>query len=199
MQKEPIRDLDVVREALAGSIPDPAVLSLLGTTNLAALGHAVNSVVVAHSGTAQLAAYNGLLSFVGDIVTYRRDVFASEALYDEIRDVLKPYVGQLRQSRTPQQLQAAYVGLCNAIVILATPSSQPADNAGTALSDLNPDTSRIQALEQENLQLHRRVAELEAARRAYASEFPLTEDGEPDVGSIHANIRKMKADLAKAG
>lgn len=37
------------------------------------------------------------------------------------------------------------------------------------------------------------VAELEAARIAYASEFPLNEDGEPDTGNIHANIRKLKA------
>lgn len=37
-----------------------------------------------------------------------------------------------------------------------------------------------------------RIAELEAARRAYASEFPL-KDGQPDVGSIHANIRILKA------
>lgn len=41
-----------------------------------------------------------------------------------------------------------------------------------------------------------RVRELEAARMAYASEFPLNEEGEPDVGSVHANIRKLKAALA---
>lgn len=31
---------------------------------------------------------------------------------------------------------------------------------------------------------------------AYASEFPLNADGEPDVGSIHANIRALKARAA---
>lgn len=31
-----------------------------------------------------------------------------------------------------------------------------------------------------------------AARLGYASEFPRAADGEPDVGSIHANIRAMK-------
>jgi hypothetical protein len=41
-----------------------------------------------------------------------------------------------------------------------------------------------------------RIAELEAARIAYASEFPLNADGEPDVGNIHANIRKLKSDVA---
>lgn len=38
-----------------------------------------------------------------------------------------------------------------------------------------------------------RIAELESARIAYASEFPLNADGEPDVGNVHANIRAMKA------
>lgn len=43
-----------------------------------------------------------------------------------------------------------------------------------------------------------RLGELEAARMAYASEFPLAEDGEPDVGNIHANIRKLKAQVSAA-
>lgn len=41
----------------------------------------------------------------------------------------------------------------------------------------------------------KRIAGLEAARFAYASEFPPNEDGDPDVGSIHENIRKLKAKL----
>lgn len=45
----------------------------------------------------------------------------------------------------------------------------------------------------ENEQLKRRIAQLEAARIAYASEFQLNEDGDPDVGNIHANIRALKA------
>ena len=43
-----------------------------------------------------------------------------------------------------------------------------------------------------------RIAELEAARIAYAREFPVNADGDPDVGSIHANIRALKAELAAA-
>ncbi len=42
----------------------------------------------------------------------------------------------------------------------------------------------------------KRLAELEAALFAYASEFPLNADGEPDVGSIHENIRKLKKQVA---
>lgn len=35
--------------------------------------------------------------------------------------------------------------------------------------------------------------QLKAARIAYASEFPPDENGDPDVGNIHANIRALKA------
>lgn len=42
----------------------------------------------------------------------------------------------------------------------------------------------------------RRINELEAARMAYANEFPLNSEGEPDVGNIHENIRAIKAELA---
>ena len=41
-----------------------------------------------------------------------------------------------------------------------------------------------------------RVQQLEAARIAYAREFLPDENGDPDVGNIHANIRKLKAQLA---
>jgi hypothetical protein len=45
-----------------------------------------------------------------------------------------------------------------------------------------------------------RIAELEAARIAYASEFEPDTEGLPDVGSIHENIRALKSKLeARAG
>ena len=46
--------------------------------------------------------------------------------------------------------------------------------------------------------LRAQLDELKAARIAYANEFPLNADGEPDVGNIHANIRSLKAQLAEA-
>jgi hypothetical protein len=58
----------------------------------------------------------------------------------------------------------------------------------------SPAADANRRLLKENEELRRRVSELEAARIAYASEFPLTEDGDPDVGNIHANIRKLKAE-----
>ena len=38
----------------------------------------------------------------------------------------------------------------------------------------------------------------QASRIAYANEFPLNADGEPDVVNVHANIRSLKAQLAEA-
>lgn len=37
--------------------------------------------------------------------------------------------------------------------------------------------------------------QLRAAQMAYASEFAMNEDGEPDVGSIHANIKALRTCL----
>lgn len=52
------------------------------------------------------------------------------------------------------------------------------------------------AAEAEIARLTAELAGLRAARMAYASEFPLDAEGEPDVGSIHQNIRARKAKLA---
>jgi DNA repair exonuclease SbcCD ATPase subunit len=49
------------------------------------------------------------------------------------------------------------------------------------------------------IELERSIAELEAARIAYASEFEPDADGDPDVGNIHANIRALKAQLSAIG
>ena len=50
----------------------------------------------------------------------------------------------------------------------------------------------------EACKLRLEVEGLRACRIAYASEFESTEDGEPDVVSIHQNIRKLKKELAGA-
>jgi len=42
--------------------------------------------------------------------------------------------------------------------------------------------------------LEAKLSAHKAARIAYASEFPLNSEGEPDVGSIHQNIRALKAE-----
>lgn len=55
-----------------------------------------------------------------------------------------------------------------------------------------------QFVQQEIDELRSRINGLEAARIAYASEFELNVEGEPDVGSIHQNIRKLKQNLDEA-
>lgn len=62
-----------------------------------------------------------------------------------------------------------------------------------ALTPHAPAEAAIVALRAEVAELRKERDELRAARFAYASEFPFNEDGEPDVGSIHANIRALKA------
>lgn len=52
--------------------------------------------------------------------------------------------------------------------------------------------SRIEALQAECGKLRSELDAHKAARIAYASEFPPDDDGQPDVGSIHQNIRKLK-------
>lgn len=54
-----------------------------------------------------------------------------------------------------------------------------------------PARSAIQA---EFAQLEAELDGLNAARFAYASEFGLDDEGQPDVGSIHQNIRELKAE-----
>lgn len=58
-------------------------------------------------------------------------------------------------------------------------------------------TATVIAMCDEIERLRREVNALNAARFAYASEFPLNADGEPDVGSIHQNIRAMRKDAAR--
>ena len=53
--------------------------------------------------------------------------------------------------------------------------------------------ANLERLSRERDEARKRVGQLEAARIGYASEFPADAEGLPDVGSIHANIRTLKA------
>lgn len=54
---------------------------------------------------------------------------------------------------------------------------------------------RYEDYQAETDRLRSENSEYRAARIAYASEFPLDINGEPDVGNIHANIRSLKSHL----
>lgn len=55
-------------------------------------------------------------------------------------------------------------------------------------------TERVETQQAECEKLKSELDSHKAARIAYASEFPLDKDGNPDVGSIHQNIRTLKAE-----
>lgn len=65
---------------------------------------------------------------------------------------------------------------------------------GNASDELKENEGVINVWRRRCVEAEERVASLEAARLAYASEFPPNSNGESDVGSIHENIRKLKRD-----
>jgi hypothetical protein len=81
---------------------------------------------------------------------------------------------------------------------LETNASEAADAIDTLLAAL--DQNRIDQLEAQGAfeELDRENGGLRAARLAYASELPPDAEGLPDVGNVHANIRKLKAALEAA-
>ena len=62
------------------------------------------------------------------------------------------------------------------------------DMVSYARANMEPLITEIETLRNE-------VSWMRAARLAYASEFPATEDGDPDTGNIHANIRALKTEI----
>lgn len=72
-----------------------------------------------------------------------------------------------------------------------------ADALGHADKEIETLRGAMAADDERLAALETRISELEAARIAYANEFPFNAAGEPDVGNIHANIRAMKAAAAR--
>ena len=153
----------------------------------------------------------------------RKEPETLDELRITVRSAIHQYIVALRTTTLSTELQEAYFYLMDAIGKLVTknmPAVRPAwpgaDSpqygelmlgcpSGTSdempeymcpqVFDTPPVIEDVDALLRENRELRLRIDALNAARIAYASEFPLTEDGEPDVGNIHANIRRLKAQL----
>ena len=81
-----------------------------------------------------------------------------------------------------KELRAAYEAKCNEVAQLQKENVELKHINLTSLANLHF----------KNRELEARNSELEAVRLAYANEFPLNSEGEPDVGSIHHNIRELK-------
>lgn len=88
------------------------------------------------------------------------------------------------QGTTVYELTADYVNKWSALVQSPTASREELEDIARLIAQA-PD-------------LKNRVSQLTAARVGYASEFPFNEEGEPDVGNIHKNIREMKEHLELA-
>ena len=151
-----------------------------------------------------------------------REPASLDELRITVRGAIHQYVVALRTATMTTELEEAYCYLMDAVGKLVTknltavrepwPGADSPRYAELMLGspchaeelpeymrqevfDTPPVFEDVDALVRENRELRLRIDALNAARIAYASEFPLTEDGEPDVGNIHANIRRLKAQL----
>ena len=159
---------------------------------------------VAASASAVHSAYHKMVAalvdiFHGTVKGYRnrdRELFSLAAQYGRV--FAEPGVATSVNSPDFNFMifkREELVDFAEALTPQDKPSASDAATQGQGVGDAGhgEKTGAEVDLLRENLELHRRIDALEAARIAYASEFPLTADGEPDVGSILSNIRKLKS------
>lgn len=134
-----------------------------------------------------------------DVSAY--DVILSAAMANAILAKLNPELrpalytqeqaAMVEHSATPVSGQAASIDTPDFRDMVISASTELVNNyAGKHTAKL------VQFIDSRPRSEDSRADALEAARIAYASEFPPNVDGEPDVGNIHANIRKLKDALA---
>ena len=108
-----------------------------------------------------------------------RNLYTQEAI-----DTLRAQLAKLNAENEQLREQRNRIGLCIGHAL----SGGRKDDHEAGLSER---MNAIRALIAER-------NEWQASRIAYANEFPLNADGEPDVVNVHANIRSLKAQLAEA-
>ena len=108
-----------------------------------------------------------------------RNLYTQEAI-----DTLRAEIATLRAENESLREQRNHIGLC---IGHALRGGKKDDHEAGLSERMNA----IRALIAER-------NEWRASRIAYANEFPLNADGEPDVVNVHANIRSLKAQLAEA-
>lgn len=178
MKQDRNRNQATARTALAAAILVSGFADKFNATVVEQLKTHLEDVVLAENFSSP-ATYS-LLSFITVQVAIQRNSGAGTELLNDVQLVMFPHIHFLRRAESPREFQKVFTSIQETLLQLAS----------TQEPDLQMQNARLQ---QEVDALRRRVSELEAARIAYASEFPLTADGEPDVGNIHANIRKLKA------
>jgi hypothetical protein len=178
MKQDRNRNHATARAAFAAAVLVSGFADKFSATIVEQLKTQLEDVVLAENFSSP-ATYS-LLSFITVQVAIQRDSGAGTELLNDVQLVMFPHIHFLRRAESSRDFHKVFTSIQETLIQLAN----------TQEPDLELQCSR---LKQEVDALRRRVSELEAARIAYASEFPLTADGEPDVGNIHANIRKLKA------
>lgn len=207
------RKLELLRNLIKSGHNALAFKDKFGEVALERVNYFVEHLAVT-SLRAQESAYSELVQFVArNLRTLRRNDSLEEVIAD-VRGELSHSVAKLQTTSVVPEVHEAFDALMNSLNRLVCeavrdvpvpypvpdplPPSSFSANVWEPISDvedeLDPET-RVEALLRENRELRLRIDALEKARRNYASEFPLTEDGEPDVGNIHANIRRLKYEL----
>jgi hypothetical protein len=114
----------------------------------------------------------------------------SETPADEFGQKVTMLVSEIRAAKS----LAMRDSLIEKLLDLIEPNPAPTVSSSVAPSDERVSPHDV-CRETERF-YKQRINELEAARIAYASEFPADAEGDPDVGNIHANIRALKKQLA---
>lgn len=199
---------DTALELLTNAPPHPEFFDKFGFPDAEDLAVVLAQMFTASDGLTQELAYRRLAEAIAKVLApYHSEISKLNAF--DVRKEIAPVVTQFRAANSSTELQWAFYQLQKKVVLLSMPA-QPCTVCQTA-SELDLDLGQVYGsrevkqpqvsyveLMQENLELRRRIDSLNAARIAYASEFPLSEDGEPDVGNIHANIRRLKSQVKPA-
>ena len=128
------------------------------------------------------------------------DIAQIDAVYSALRTALaapeQEPVAWMHPSRDPHLVShSAYTYGSASIPLYAAPVDIEAltKERDELLLHLDIQEGSIDAVQAANQRLASERDALQAARYAYATEFALDEEGQPDVGSIHQNIRALKA------
>lgn len=104
-------------------------------------------------------------------------------------------IAEIERIESTMEYTSATIAPCN--LIQGARADWREVHKGRAYSSYNQLRNRINTIPTLRAAVADLIAErdgLRAARIAYASEFPDDAEGMPNVGSIHENIRKLKAE-----
>jgi hypothetical protein len=114
----------ISRVARLGSLPPGMAVAELGR-----LDWHIRTAAVAVSGTAQHAAYNGLLEFVASRYAELAQVSLDDRVYDQLLSKVRGNISAIRSSNSETELQHHYLALVEKVAtfwtLAATPQPEP--------------------------------------------------------------------------